>query len=66
MARQVGFSAINMDLIAGLPGDTPAGFRASLEAVAALEPENITVHTLALKRGRTCTSTRSAYLVRRR
>ncbi|MFR0733949.1 MAG: radical SAM protein [Oscillospiraceae bacterium] len=30
MARQVGFSAINMDLIAGLPGDTPAGFRASL------------------------------------
>ena len=35
MARQVGFSAINMDLIAGLPGDTPAGFRASLEAVAA-------------------------------
>ena len=51
MARQVGFSAINMDLIAGLPGDTPAGFRASLEAVAALEPENITVHTLALKKG---------------
>ena len=51
MARQAGFSSINMDLIAGLPGDTPAGFRGSLEAVAALGPENITVHTLALKKG---------------
>ena len=51
MARQAGFSSINMDLIAGLPGDTPAGFRGSLEAVAALGPENITIHTLALKRG---------------
>ena len=41
-----------MDLIAGLPGDTPAGFRGSLEAVAALGPEkNITIHTLALKKG---------------
>ena len=51
MARQAGFSSINMDLIAGLPGDTPAGFRGSLEAVAALGPENITIHTLALKKG---------------
>lgn len=51
MAREAGFREINMDLIAGLPGDTPEGFRASLEAVAALDPENITVHTLALKKG---------------
>ncbi len=51
MARQAGFSSINMDMIAGLPGDTPAGFRGSLEAVAALGPENITIHTLALKKG---------------
>ena len=51
MARQAGFSSSNMDLIAGLPGDTPAGFRGSLEAVAALGPENITIHTLALKKG---------------
>ena len=40
-----------MDLIAGLPTDTPEGFRYSLEEVAALEPANITVHTLALKKG---------------
>ncbi len=51
LARQVGVGAINMDLIAGLPGDTAAGFRATLEEVMAMAPENITVHTLALKRG---------------
>ncbi|MBE6945658.1 MAG: coproporphyrinogen dehydrogenase HemZ [Ruminococcaceae bacterium] len=50
MARDAGFQEINMDLIAGLPGDTPEGFQASLEAVAAMGPENITVHTLALKK----------------
>ncbi len=50
-ARRAGFDGINMDLIAGLPEDTPASFAASLDAVLALEPSNITVHTLALKRG---------------
>ena len=50
-AKEAGFSAINMDLIAGLPTDTVDGFRASLDGVAALLPENITVHTLALKKG---------------
>ena len=49
-ARQVGFDDINMDLIAGLPGDTPASFADSLEKVLALEPSNVTVHTLALKK----------------
>lgn len=50
-ARRVGFDGINMDLIAGLPGDTPESFAASLDAVLALVPSNVTVHTLALKRG---------------
>ncbi len=49
-AVQSGFRAINMDLIAGLPLDTVDSFRASLDAVAALKPANITVHTLALKK----------------
>ena len=49
-AVDAGFKAINMDLIAGLPMDTVAGFKDSLDAVAALEPANITVHTLALKK----------------
>ena len=46
-----GFQAINMDLIAGLPADSVDGFKRSLDAVAALDPANITVHTLALKKG---------------
>ena len=49
-AETAGYSAINMDLIAGLPGDTPDGFRHSLDTIAALRPANITVHTLALKK----------------
>ena len=50
-AVAAGFAAINMDLIAGLPEDTVEGFCRSLDAVAALNPSNITVHTLALKKG---------------
>ena len=50
-AVDAGFKAINMDLIAGLPADTVEGFKSSLDAVAALNPANITVHTLALKKG---------------
>ncbi len=50
-AVAAGFDAINMDLIAGLPTDTFDGFRHSLDTVAALSPANITVHTLALKKG---------------
>ena len=50
-AVDAGFKAINMDLIAGLPTDTVDGFRHSLDAAAALNPANITVHTLALKKG---------------
>ena len=49
-AVEAGFPAINMDLIAGLPGDDLAGFQHSLDTVAALRPANITVHTLALKK----------------
>ena len=50
-AQEAGFTAINMDLIAGLPTDDFDGFRRSLDAVASLNPANITVHTLALKKG---------------
>lgn len=50
-ALDAGFSSINMDLIAGLPGDDPQSFAASLERVLALDPSNVTVHTLALKKG---------------
>lgn len=51
LVRAAGFPVVNMDLIAGLPADTLEGFRSSLDQVLALGPENITVHTLALKKG---------------
>ncbi len=50
-AEKAGYAAINMDLIAGLPQDSFEGFCHSLDRVAALQPANITVHTLALKKG---------------
>jgi len=51
MVRAAGDFAVNMDLIAGLPGDSPAGFHRTLEQVLALGAENVTVHTLSLKKG---------------
>ena len=51
LVRESGIDCVNMDLIAGLPGDTAEGFAASLDQVLALGPENVTVHTLALKKG---------------
>ena len=45
------FPHVNMDLIAGLPEDTPEGFRRSLDECLAMGADNITVHTLALKKG---------------
>ncbi len=51
LARAAGIPDVNMDLIAGLPQDSVEGFRTSLDRVLALGPENLTVHTLALKKG---------------
>lgn len=51
LVHEVGFAHINMDLIAGLPEDTPAGFRRSLQRVLCMGADNITVHTLSLKKG---------------
>ena len=49
--RTVGGFDVNMDLIAGLPGDSALGFRDTLDRVLALGAENVTVHTLSLKKG---------------
>ena len=49
-AERVGFPVINADLIAGLPGETEEDFRDTLTKVLALGANNITVHTLAVKR----------------
>ena len=50
LAKDVGIEMINMDLIAGLPGEEPEDFKRTLDEVAAFDPANITIHTLALKR----------------
>ena len=51
LARDAYGGMVNMDLIAGLPTDTVEGFTRTLEQVVAMDPANITVHTLALKKG---------------
>ena len=49
-AKKCGGFIINADLIAGLPGETPEDFESSLREVISLDPSNITVHTLAVKK----------------
>ena len=51
LVRRVGGFSINMYLIAGLTGDSAAGFQSTLDTVLELRPENITVHTLSRKKG---------------
>lgn len=51
LAQNAGFPAINMDLIAGLPGESTDDFLGSLQTALDLDPGSITIHTLALKRG---------------
>jgi len=51
LARAEGFDNINMDLIVGLPGEGMEEIRQTLSEVANLEPDNLTIHTLAKKRG---------------
>ena len=51
LMREMGFDNINMDLIAGLNGEPPEKVMRSLQSVIALAPENITMHSLAIKRG---------------
>ncbi len=50
MARELGFDNINMDMIVGLPGETVTDVVDSLEKILSLEPDNLTVHSLAMKR----------------
>ncbi len=50
IARLSGIRSINTDLIAGLPGATEESFCATIDSIAALRPENVTVHTYCVKR----------------
>lgn len=50
MARSMGFDNINMDFIVGLPGETMEDIRFSMEEVQKLNPDSLTIHSLAIKR----------------
>jgi oxygen-independent coproporphyrinogen-3 oxidase len=51
LIKSFGFKSLNMDLIVGLGNETPDDFLRSLEAVIELEPQNITIHNLSIKKG---------------
>ena len=50
MARRLGFDNINMDLIAGLPGEDAVDMADTLSQIEAMHPDSLTVHSLAIKR----------------
>ncbi len=50
LAKEVGFDVINMDIITGLPGEDIRHIEKTLEELFAMEPDNLTVHSLAIKR----------------
>ena len=50
LAREAGFDNINMDIILGLPGEEPEDVRRTLERIRQMRPDELTVHSLAVKR----------------
>lgn len=63
LAREMGLDNINMDLIIGLPNERIPEFEESLDMMASLRPESLTVHTLSFKRGSFLTQNKEKYVV---
>lgn len=61
LARKAGFSNINADVIAALPGETLEDFKYTLSEIDKYSPENITVHTMSIKRGSALHQSLSGY-----
>lgn len=51
LARQMGFYNINMDIIVGLPGEKYSDIKNTCDIIRKLQPDNLTVHGLSIKRG---------------
>ena len=51
LAKEAGFETINMDLILGLPGEDVKDMKYTLDQISKFNPENLTIHTLAIKKG---------------
>ena len=64
LAREIGFDNINMDLIAGLPEETPADMADTLRQIENLKPDSLTVHALAMKHGSRLSRERAEAAVR--
>ncbi len=60
-AREIGFRSINMDLIMGLPGETVDDARLTISKVIGFRPENVTIHTLAVKKASRLIESLEAY-----
>ena len=61
MARELGFDNINMDIILGLAKETPQDVEETLSRIGELSPDNLTVHTLAVKRAARLNTNRDEY-----
>lgn len=62
-ARNIGFHVINMDLIIGLPSEGIKEVRTTLDSIEDLNPENLTVHTLSVKKGSKFIGTMNQYRI---
>jgi len=63
LARDAGFTCINTDLISGLPGENVDDMCRTIEGVVGLSPENITMHTLAVKRASHLNKLKGAFVL---
>ena len=61
LARSLGFDNINTDLIAGLPNETADDMRRTMEGIRELSPDDVTIHSLALKRASRLNTRREDY-----
>ncbi len=63
LARRLGFTNINMDIIIGLPGENIGDIENTLREIKTINPENLTVHTLAVKRASNIKETKEEYIL---
>lgn len=61
LARELGFDNINMDLIMGLPEESIDDVKHTMEVIKELNPDNVTIHSLAIKRAARLTIFKDRY-----
>lgn len=61
LAREIGHDNINMDIIIGLSGENPSDVLYTLDKIKSMNPDSLTVHTLAIKRAARLNTQREQY-----